>query len=81
MARPAQPVPLRYQHFHHLSASGIQGVEFLGVGVGQRANGRTDRLGKMGDDLGVQHVGLGPAASGLGEVAHLAGIDHHRQGR
>ena len=82
--RPAgapQPVLLRHQHFHHLSAPRRQGMEFLGVGVRQWPDLRTDGLGEMGQDLGVQGIGLGHASGGPGEVPHLARIDHHhRQG-
>ena len=52
-------------------------MKFLGVRVRQGPHRRTDGLGEMGQYLGVQDVGLGQPASGLGEVPHLAGIDHH----
>ena len=49
-------------------------MEFLGVGVGQGTHRRTDRLGEMGQNLGVQRVGLGQPAVGFVEVAHLRGL-------
>ena len=39
-----------------------------------RASGRIG-LGEVGQDLGVDPVGLGQPAGGLGEVAGLAGVD------
>ena len=48
-------------------------------------NGAAPRLGgldKMGDDGGVDRIGLGPLAQRLGKGAHLRRIDHHdRQAR
>ena len=55
----AQAVLLCHQHFHHLGTPRRQGMEFLGVGVRQWAHLRTDCLGEMRQDLGVQDAGLG----------------------
>ena len=38
-----------------------------------------NRLGEMGQHLGVQRVGLGHPTDGFAELAHLAGIDPHRR--
>ena len=38
-----------------------------------------NRLGEMGQHLGVQRVGLGQPTDGFAELAHLAGIDPHRR--
>ena len=41
----------------------------------QRSGRRSDALGKQGDDLGVERVGLGQTAHRPGKVADLAWVD------
>ena len=43
----AQPVLLRDQHSHHLVPAGRQGVEHPGLGVFERAYGRTNGVGEV----------------------------------
>jgi hypothetical protein len=50
--------------------------------VRQRPLDRLDRFGETCQNPRIQTIGLGPLAGRLGEVTHLAGIDHrHRQSR
>ena len=69
------------QHRDQLPAPGDQVTQGLGLGVGQRSQLRSDRLGEVGQDLGVERIGLGQAARGAGEVAHLARVDDHDRQR
>ena len=71
----AKTVLLRDQHGHHLVPAGSQGVERLGLGVPQRARGRSDCFGEVGYDRRVKRVGLGQLPGGPGKVPHLAGVD------
>ena len=78
-----QAVLLRDQHGHHLVPSGSQGVEGLGLGVPQRADGRSDRFGKVSNSRRVKGVGLGQLPRCSGKVPHLARVDDdhgHRLG-
>jgi hypothetical protein len=53
-----------------------EGAEFIGLGVRQGPGCRTHRLGKMGQDPGIEGICLGQLPGGFGKVASLAGIDH-----
>ena len=76
----AKTVLLRDQHRHHLVPAGSQGVERLGLGVPQRARGRSDDFGEVGQNRRVKRVGLGQLPGGPGKVPHLAGVnDDHWQ--
>ena len=59
-------------HALQLLASRDQGVQGPDLGRGQRPGLGADRLGEVGQGLGVDPVGLGQASGGLGEVAGLA---------
>jgi len=48
----------------------------VGHRVGIAYPGRREGLGEMGDDRGIEPVGLGEPAAGAGELANLARIDH-----
>ena len=71
----AQAVGLHDLHLQQLLAAGQQGVQGPHLGRGQRPGLGADGLGEVGQDLGVDAVGLGQPAGGLGEVAGLAGVD------
>ena len=75
------PTPILFgrEHLHQLTPAGDQCAQRLRRLIGQRPQGRAHPLGKQGQDLGVEPIGLGQPAQGLGEVPHLAGI--HRDSR
>ena len=58
-----------------------QRVGILGLGVPEGTPGRTDGFSEVSQDRRVQGIGLGQPASGLGEVPHLARVDHHHRQR
>ena len=66
-------------HLDDLAPSGNQLAERAGLVVGQRPGLRVDRLGEVGDRLGVEGVGLGELAGRAGEVADLARVDHRQR--
>ena len=68
----AQALALGDQHREQLPAPGEQLTQVPGLGVGQRTQRHWDGLGEVGQDGGVERVGLGQPAAGAGEVAHLA---------
>ena len=77
-----QAVLLGSHHGQHLPAARHQRGQGLGVGIPQGAHGWTNCLAEVGQYLSVQAVGLGQLAGGLGEIAHLPGVDHrYRQRR
>ena len=70
-------LPLGVQHVEQLAATAKQGLQLLGRGIGERPHGRLDAGAEEGEDRGVDRVGLGESAGGLGEIADLARIDDH----
>ena len=78
LRRPADVavVLLGRQHADQLAAAVVELLEFLDLRGRQRPNGGLDDLAEMGQDPGVDGVGLGQVARGLGEVADLPGVDH-----
>ena len=75
----AAALALGDQHRDQLSTSGEQLTQMLGLGIGQRAQLQRDGLSEVGQDGGVERVGLGQPAGGAGEVANLARVDHHHR--
>jgi transposase len=71
-----QPVLLGSKHLDNLVTPGQEGRQFLGLGIRQGMGSGPDRLGEVGQDLGIQSVGLSQPASGSSKVSDLAGIDH-----
>ncbi len=63
------------QHLNQLSAAGYQGAQCLGGSIWQWPHHRTDRIGEVGEHLGVDRVGFGQLPDRLGEVADLAWIN------
>ena len=79
---PRQPVLLGRMHLDHLATPGEHRDQVGGLGIRQRAWGWLDRGREVGQHLGIERIGLGEPPRGLGEVAHLARIDHgHGQPR
>jgi len=52
----------------------VRSVEGAGILVGQGSDLWSDALGKECEDMGVDRIGLGELAGGLGEVTYLAGV-------
>ena len=75
--RDQQAVPLGREHAEQLAPAGEEGIERLDRLVRQRPGSGPHALGEERQDLGIERVGLRELASGLGEVAHLAGIGDH----
>ena len=75
IAGEAAAIRLGAQHVHELTAPGDQFAEVLGLLRRQRADGGPHGLGEVGDDAGIERVGLGQEAGGAGEVPDLTGID------
>ena len=76
----ARAVLLSNAHLHQLPAASDQHRQFLRRGIWQRPHLRTNRLGEVGQDLGIDAVRFGQLAGGFGEVTRLPGIDcHYRQ--
>ncbi len=68
------------EHADELGAAVVEFAEFGQFGRRQRPNDGGDDLGEVGDDGGIDRVGLGELAEGFGEVADLAGVgDDGRQ--
>ena len=74
-AAGGQAVGLHHPHLDQLAAPRQQGVERPLLGRRGRPGLGADRLGEVGQGLGVDPVGLGQPAGRLGEVAGLAGVD------
>jgi len=71
------------QHFHHLASARHQRVEFLGGGVGQRAQSGAHGFGKPSQNVRIDTIGLGQLARCFGKVSHLPWVDnnHGQSGR
>jgi len=74
-ARLAQTVRFHADHFHHLTTAGDQFAQRLTVGIGDRAWFGANPLGKQGDDLSIEGIGLGEAPGGAREIPDLAWVD------
>ena len=68
----AVPIALGREHFDNLPAAGDQCHQFPALGVGQGPGIRLDQFCEMGQDAGIDRVGLGQPAGGTRKVAHLA---------
>jgi hypothetical protein len=73
-----QAIALGHEHLNQLPPAGEQGVQRLDLRPGQWPRRGPHSLGEEREDLGIDRIGLGELAGGLGEVAHLAriGDDH-----
>jgi len=74
IAGESSAIRFRPQHLHELAASGDQFTEALGLLGRQRADGWSHGLGEVGDDAGIERVGLGEEAGGAGKVSDLTRI-------
>jgi hypothetical protein len=70
-----QAVLLADAHLHELAAAGQQIAQRAGLGVGDGARFGADGLGEVGQDRGIERVGLGQPADAFGVAARLAGVD------
>ena len=69
VAQPGASVALGDHHLDDLVPAGDQLAEHAGLGVRHRSGCGINRLGEMGDRLGVQGIGLGKLARCPREVA------------
>ena len=72
-ARPRQAVLLRGPHDDQLLAAPQEGAQLLRLGVRQWARRRTDHVGTMRQDAGIQRRRLGQLARGSHNRAPAAG--------
>jgi len=74
-----QVIFLSDDHVDDLSSACDPLSEFQSELVGQRARLRANRFSVVGQDRGIDAIGLGQLSSGLGEVSDLAWVNHgHR---
>ena len=78
--RGEEPIFLGGQHLDELPSSGQHGSQGARLRIRQEPQRQPHDLGKLGEGLGIEGIGLRQPPTGLGEVAHLTGIDDdHRQ--
>src|ERR1700733_14315044 len=76
----APAIALGADHLDELAPAGHQLTEQPGLRIGEGPGRRLHRLGEVGNDGGIQGIGLGQPCGGPGEVSDLSRIDHgHRQ--
>ena len=63
------------EHIDHLGAAQDKGLELLSLLVVQGSHLGLDGRAVVGDDTGIDAIGLGEPSSGLGEIAHPFWID------
>ncbi len=63
------------EHVNHLASADDEVLQGAGVLVGQRPAGGLDFESEEGESLGIDLVGLGEQADGLGEIAGVARVD------
>ena len=73
----AEPVLLGGEHRYHLPPANQEGLQSLGLGIGQGAWCRPHRLAEVSQHLGIYGVRLSQLPHGLGEVPYLPGVDHY----
>src|SRR2546425_7038457 len=71
-----EPILLSGQHLEELSTSGHDGAQRLGLLIRQGPRDRPHDFGEVGQDLGIQPIGLGEDAARLRKIPHLPGIHH-----
>jgi hypothetical protein len=74
--RRTQAVVLGGEHLHDLPTSSENRPEDIRLLLRSGPGSRAYRLGEVGEDMGIDPVGLGQTACRAGEVTCLAGIDH-----
>jgi hypothetical protein len=77
LGRPTEAVLFCRPHGDELPAPRQQGAQFLRLRVRQGARRRTHGVGKVRQGAGLEDIRLGQLACSFGNVARLAGIDHH----
>lgn len=78
-ARGALPVAFHTDHLDHLAPAGYHLRKALRRLARQRPRLGADRLSEVGDQLGVEPVGLGEPPGGAREGSHLGRIDHRQR--
>ena len=63
------------EHVEELAAAGDEAGEFARGVIGERTDRWTNRVGEVGEDTGIEAIGLGELTGGAREVADLAWID------
>ncbi len=71
----AEALLLGVDHDHELAASREQLAQAQRERIGHRLRLGPDGIGEMGDDAGIDGVGLGEPADRAGEFAHLTWVD------
>ena len=71
----ASSVAFGGEHLHQLASAICQGFQFPGLRVCQGPWGRPHSLGEVGQDQGINGVGLGQFPHSLGKVSDLARVD------
>ena len=72
---PLLALLLGADHLDDLAAARDEFRQMAGFFVGERSDLRLGRLGEVGDDGGIDRIGLGALADGLGERPHLSRVD------
>ncbi len=72
--RTALPIFLRREHLDELAAPRNQGRQLLRTRIRQRAARGPHRFRKLGQDLGIEGIGLRQTPGGPSEVPHFSGF-------
>ena len=73
----AQAVLFGHEHSDDLPSESHESSDGLCLGIGQGTWSWVHSLGEVSQDVGIDGIGLGQLAGGLGEVPDLARVDHY----
>ncbi len=76
MADRGHSIGLLCTQIIELSAASDQFGQFVSLRCGVRLGHGFDQLCELGQDLGIDGIGLGPLSHAPGKITHLAGIDY-----
>jgi len=66
---------LGHTHLYHLTPPGDQGLQLAGLGIRERTGKDLGGLSEVGNDLGIDTVGLRELPQGTSKVSDLAWVD------